>query len=267
MRANSRPSRPRRPGRIVAAAATVLLLAVSASAFALQPPSVDIGQGGLWIGLGYLRYQRPYIGTSRWTRLIPEFYIDTPHYFVHGLTYGWRAWHTGSNTFALIARPDALHYNGTTNTALAGMTTKLATVMGGAAWTWSFAPHLALDTQALADLLRRNDGVLVSTALVGRWRAGAWFFQPRLAVEWQSANYVDYYYGVDASEARPGRPAYSGSATHNETVGFDVGRTLGRHFTAMIGAYETRYGSGITGSPIVARSSALNLLFTLFYRF
>lgn len=255
----------RRLGAI--AAAGVFLLGAAPLAQALQPPSLDIGQSGWWLGLGYLRYQRPYIGHGDWNRIVPMLNIDTPHYFVHGTTYGWRPWQNATSSLSLIARPDALGYNAATNGALAGMTTKLPTVMGGVDWTWTFAPHLSLDTQALTDLLRRNDGEILSAALDGRWEAGAWFFAPQLALEWQSTSYVDYYYGVTAAESQPGRPAYSGRSTLNETLGFNVGRTFGRHFAATLGAYETRYGSGITNSPIVARTDTLSLLFALYYRF
>lgn len=258
--------RPLRAGILAAAAGAMLLLAAT-PVYALQPPAPDVGQGGWWMGLGYLRYQRPYVGTSRWNRILPFFDIDRPHFFVHGLSAGWRAWHSGNNAVSLVEHPDALHYNAASNDALTGMTTKLATVMGGPAWTWRFVPHLSLETEALADLLRRNDGAILDVALAGRWRAGAWSFQPRLTLEWQSANYVDYYYGVTTAEARPGRPAYSGKSTLNEALGFEVNRTLGSHFAATLGAYETRYGSGITSSPIVARSDALSLLLALYYRF
>jgi len=250
-----------------AVAAAAVLLGAAAPALALQPPPVDLGTGHVWLGLGFLRYQRPYVGNSRWSRFLPLVNIDTPHFYVHGTTFGWRAWRRGGSTFELVARPDALHYNGADNGALAGMTTKLSTVMGGAAWVWRFHDHLALHTDALTDLLRRNDGDILSVALAGRWRAGKWFFQPRASVEWLSSNYVDYYFGVTPAEARPGRPAYTGTATADETIGLNVGRRFSGHFAAVAGAWETHYGSGVTASPIVAKKDAVSLIVGLYYHF
>lgn len=257
----------RRARRPLLLAAALVLLGTAAAAPALQPPAPDVGAGGWWMGLGYLRYQRPYIGNGHWNRIVPLFSIDTPHFYVHGLKFGWRAWQRGANTFELVARPDALRYNPVANGALAGMSTKLATVMGGAAWVWRFDDHLALDTEALTDLLRRNDGEVLSVALTGRWENGAWFLQPRAGIDWDSGNYVDYYFGVTPAEARPGRPAYSGKGTVSESVGFSFGRTFAWHFAALAGVYATHFGSGITASPIVAHANSTSFLLALYYRF
>jgi len=249
------------------ATAALLALCATAPAFALQPPAVNLGPGHWWFGLGFLRYQRPYVGSSRWSRFVPLASIDTPRFFIHGTKAGWRVWQRGNSTVALVAQPDALHYNAQDNGALAGMTTKLGTVMGGADWVWHFRDHLSLHTQALTDLLRRNKGDIVSVALAGRWRAGPWFFQPRAGLAWQSAGYVDYYFGVTPAESRPGRPAYSGKGTVNESLGMTIGRDFAGHFAALAGVRETRYGSGVTSSPIVAHKNALDLLVGLYYHF
>lgn len=244
-----------------------LTLVGATPALAAQPPAPALGQGEWWMGIGYLHYQRPYVGSSHWNRLVPLFSVDTRHFYVHGLKVGWRAWRSGANTLEVIAQPDALHYNATEDSALAGMTTKLATVMGGAEWLWHFQRHLALRAQALTDLLARNHGQNLSLALVGKWRAGRWFFRPRAAFDWYSSNYVDYYFGVTPAEAQPGRPVYAGTATWGESVGFVVGRAFGRHFAALLGAYATHFGSGVTASPIVAHATTTSLLAGVYYRF
>lgn len=245
----------------------VLALLGTAPALAAQPPAPDVGQGGWWMGLGYLRYERPYVGNSHWNRFVPLFSVDTRHFYVHGLKFGWRAWQRGANTFELVARPNALHYNPADHTALAGMSTKLASVMGGAAWIWRFYPHLALRTQALTDLLGRNDGQILSLAVEGRWPAGRWFFRPRVALDWNSANYVSYYFGVTPAEVQPGRPAYAGTATWSESVGLTVGRLFARHFAVLAGTYATHFGSGVGASPIVAHTNTTSVLLALYYRF
>lgn len=232
------------------------------------PAAVDGGNGSRWsIGLGYLRYQRPYIGKDYWNRIIPLFNVNTRHFYVHGLNFGWRAWRHGNQSLDIVARPDAMHYNASENPALAGMTTKLATVMGGVAWRWRLHRHLSLDTTALADLLRRNDGATLAVALTSPWRADAWFFRPSVGVEWQSSNYVNYYFGVTQAEARPDRPAYTGRSTLNEKAGLTFGREFGGHFAATAGAFLTHYGSGVTESPIVGHATTLSFLVGLYYHF
>jgi len=186
---------------------------------------------------------------------------------VHGLNFGWHLWRSGSQSLAIVARPDALHYNTSENAALAGMTTKLATVMGGIQWRWRFQRHLSLNAMALTDMLRRNDGSILSIGLNSPWRAGRWFIVPSVAVEWQSSNYVNYYFGVTPAEAQPGRPVYTGKSTFNAKAGVSFGQHFGRHFTAMAGAYMTRFGSGVTASPIVGHTSTFSFLVGLYYHF
>lgn len=249
---------------VLLAAATLCVLARPAQA---APPAYNAGGADFSIGLGFLRYQRPYIGKDYWNRFIPLFYVNTRHFYVRGLNFGWRAWRHGNQSLDIVARPDPLHYNADDNPALAGMTTKLATVMGGVAWRWRFHRHLMLETMALGDLLRRNDGVLLSVGLNSPWRAGAWFFRPTVGLQWQSSNYVNYYFGVTSAEARAGRPAYTAKSTVNEKLGLSLGRHFGGHFTLTAGAYMTHYGSGVTGSPIVGHTNTLSLLAGLYYHF
>ena len=232
------------------------------------PASVEPASVSSWsLGLGYLRYQRPYIGKDYWNRMIPLFNVNERDFYVHGLNFGWHAWRHGTQSLDIIARPDAMHYNASENPALAGMTTKLATVMAGLAWRWRFQRHLSLNTSALGDLLRRNDGTTLEVRLVSPWGTGNWFFRPTVGLEWLSSNYVNYYFGVTRAEARTGRPVYAGRSTLNEKAGISFGRELGGHFAATAGAYWTHYGSGVTGSPIVGHSSTISLLVGLYYHF
>lgn len=270
---SSRNLRARFGPGTVPAAFMALLAAVIASVSAVSqahaaPASVEPASTARWsIGLGYLRYQRPYIGKDYWNRMIPLFNVNERHFYVHGLNFGWHAWRHGNQRLDIVARPDAMHYNASENPALDGMTTKLATVMAGLAWRWDLQRHLSLTTRALADLLRRNDGETLAVSLASPWRTGAWFFRPSVGLEWQSSNYVDYYFGVTQAEAQPGRPVYAGKATLNEKAGLTFGRELGRHVAAMAGAYWTHYGSGITESPIVGHTSTVSLLAGLYFHF
>lgn len=249
---------------IVAALATSLCGPVTNAQAA---PSANESGAEFSVGLGYLRYQRPYIGKDYWNRLLPLFDVNTRHFYVHGLNFGWRAWRWKNQSLDIVARPDPMHYNASENPALAGMTTKLATVMGGVEWKWRFHPHLALDAMALGDLLRRNDGMVISVGLNSPWRVGAWFFRPDIALQWQSSNYVDYYFGVTSSEARAGRPQYTGKSSINEKAGFSFGRHFAGHFTVAAGAYMTHFGSGVSGSPIVGHTNTLSFLAGLYYHF
>ena len=78
---------------------------------------------------------------------------------------------------------------------------------------------------------------------------------------------MDYYYGVDTHEARPGRPAYTGSAAVNLQAGVRVGYTLAPRQWMFVDVSSTRLGSAIKNSPLVERSSQHAVTAGFLYRF
>ena len=78
---------------------------------------------------------------------------------------------------------------------------------------------------------------------------------------------MDYYYGVRASEALPGRPAYSaGSATHVE-LGLRSTYTWAPQHNVYLDLSATRLGSGARHSPLVDSSTESALRLGYLYRF
>ena len=89
---------------------------------------------------------------------------------------------------------------------------------------------------------------------MAKWtdRAGAWFYGLQGGVVWYDDDFVDYYFGVDSSEALPGRPAYEpDSETSFRTIA-----TLGYQrpqspWLFLIGGRYEVYGDEVDDSPIV----------------
>lgn len=78
--------------------------------------------------------------------------------------------------------------------------------------------------------------------------------EPYAGVEWLSSDYVNYYYGVRASEARAGRPEYTGKAAYETSVGTRVNYSITRHQKVVLDVGVSHFTSGISDSPIVGRS-------------
>ncbi len=90
---------------------------------------------------------------------------------------------------------------------------------------------------------------------------------PSVGFEWMSARLVDYYYGVHADEAMPGRPAYQGRDTVNVGAGIAADLRLNRSWSLLGGVHVTRFGSGIEDSPIVTRRFSALVHFGAGWRF
>jgi MipA family protein len=79
---------------------------------------------------------------------------------------------------------------------------------------------------------------------------------PRVGLEYFDADFVRYYYGVRAEEARADRPFYEGDATLNVDTGVDVHYNLSRRHS-LIGSVKYRiFGSEIKDSPLVDASGS-----------
>ena len=137
---------------------------------------------------------------------------------------------------------------------LAGMAERKGSLWLGAAATWH-TRVVDLSAELLADASGHSKGHQLTLQAERRFQAGAFDITPRLALQRQDRKAVDYYYGVDTHEARPGRPAYTGSAAVNLQAGVRVGYTLAPRQWLFVDVSSTRLGSAIKNSPLVERSS------------
>ena len=232
------------------------------------PPvtNLNLHRSGWSLGLGFLSLGLPYPGASRWSRFIPLVNYNTPGFYLHGLTIGWHLGETGPVHFNVVAEPETLHYSAVTGPRFKGLTQRHASLMGGidAVYRRGF---WGVRATALTDLLERSHGQKLRAMLFAHFDMEGWFWDPRAGIEWDSANFTDYYFGVPAYEASPLHPAYAPGSTLNTLLEMLAGKNLGPHFTVVGGLEEEFYGSGIRASPLVNRSASLSYVIGLYYRF
>ena len=119
----------------------------------------------------------------------------------------------------------------------------------------------------LADASGHSKGQRLRLSAERTWRMGSVGMTPRLAVQWNDRKTMDYYYGVRASEALPGRPAYrAGAATHVE-LGLRSTYTWAPQHSVYLDLSATRLGSGARHSPLVDGSTESALRLGYLYRF
>ncbi|MEL7060199.1 MAG: MipA/OmpV family protein, partial [Acidobacteriota bacterium] len=78
---------------------------------------------------------------------------------------------------------------------------------------------------------------------------------------------LDYYYGVRASEARPGRPAYEASAGFSPEIGIDAFYLSSGRWIWQAGLTWETFASEIEDSPIVEDSDSLSGYTFISWRF
>ncbi|MEJ2622259.1 MAG: MipA/OmpV family protein [Candidatus Thiodiazotropha sp.] len=85
--------------------------------------------------------------------------------------------------------------------------------------------------------------------------------------EYWDSKKTDYYFGVDASEARSNRVAYSASDSHNLFVGGNAIKQLTPKFSVMLNAEYRIASDAVKNSPLVSRNDQWSAYGGIFYEF
>lgn len=121
--------------------------------------------------------------------------------------------------------------------------------------------------ELLGDVSNTYDGNEITASYRHPLQSGRWLFEPAIGVNWQSEALTDYYYGVKADEARPGRATYRGEAASNPFVEAVLAYRIDRNWLAVGGIEYRRLGAGIADSPIVERDDRVTGFTAVLYQF
>lgn len=250
-------------------------LVVMALAISLCPPvladefSVTTGKRPFTIGIGALYKDKPYRGfdDDEKTDPVPVILYEGERFFVRGATLGWKFSDADPMEFAVIGEYIADGYEASDSNFLTGMEERDPTFGVGAHVLWK-PDNIGIKLAAVTDASDNSEGSVVRGELFYSHQSGPWHFQPRAALVWQSDDYVDYYYGVEASEAVAGRPSYSGDSE----LSYRVGALLTYQqptspWMFLLGARFDFLGDEIDNSPITEEDSQLNVLAGIAYTF
>jgi outer membrane protein len=91
---------------------------------------------------------------------------------------------------------------------------------------------------------------------------------PQIGIERQSAQYANYYYGINSGQSGlTGYNAYTATATNNLLAGLMVEIPVVDNWYVNIYGKRKWMGSGINNSPVMNRSFQDNIFMALAYRF
>ncbi|MBJ6610674.1 MAG: MipA/OmpV family protein [Candidatus Thiothrix moscowensis] len=79
--------------------------------------------------------------------------------------------------------------------------------------------------------------------------------RPYVEGQWLSSDLTDYYVGVDATEAKVGRPAYQANDSLALKAGVKLEKPLTGKWTLVGSVDATHYDTAISDSPIVAKDT------------
>ncbi len=252
---------PHPTARTLAAAAATLPLLLPVGLKAQQADSSSWG-----LGLAVSADRKPYRDFDDKLQPLPLLTYENRWISIAGPGVDFKLPSVGPVGLRLRSRFGFEGYEAEDSPWLAGMHERKGSLWLGAAATWDAGP-VQLSAELLGDASGHSKGRQFTLKAERRFQQGAWDITPRLALQQQDRKTVDYYYGVQAGEARLGRPAYEGSSAVNLQAGVRVGYTLAPRQWMFVDVSATRLGSAIKDSPLVNRSSQPAVTAGYLYRF
>lgn len=251
-----------RSSSLLLAVCATCLLTQAALAQDRQPDAPSWGAG-----IGVAAERLPYIGAGNKSIAFPAVSYEGRYFRLAGNVADVKLPGTGNWTFALRGRY-ALGDGYEDNDApiLAGMGDRKGSFWMGAAATWN-AGFARLSLEVLGDASGKSKGTQAGLGIERDFRAGSFVFTPRAAVAWVDRKYVDYYYGVTASEARSFRSAYRGSSTVNLQAGLRTAYLIDAKQSLFVDIRATALGKEVSDSPLVGKKIVPAVAMGYLYRF
>jgi outer membrane protein len=195
---------------------------------------------------------RSYDNDEKW-QPAPLILFEGERFYFRGNSFGWKFINQDDFEFSVRAEVRGDGYESSDSPVLTGMDDRDPTLDGGVAVRWRpGGGAFSLDLTAVGDLTDEYDGYEVRAGAGYVTSVGPWALRLGAHVVFQNEDLVDYYYGVRASEARPGRPTYIADEETNFRLQAITAYTFGESaWTLYVGGRYEFLGDEISDSPIV----------------
>jgi len=252
--------------------AALLSLAPAARAWSQEEVGkVDSGEkasdGYHWgLGAGYGLLQKAYVDIDNDSIPLPLLIFDNRWISISGPSIDFKLPSPGPVSFALRAKYSRDGYEASDSPALFGMTERKSSFWygGNAVWRNALAD---VSVELLADASDYSGGQRATLAVERGFEYGDLRFTPRVSAAWLSDDYVDYYYGVGATEALPVRAAYRGDAAINLEAVLRTTYSIGPKQSLFLNVGVELLDNVIKDSPIVDGSTQSVMFLGYVYMF
>ena len=244
----------------------VSLLATANFSFATESSLSAEPTTGVWsMGITNRNYSAPYVGDGIRSDVMPEINYQGEQWYIDGSQAGWKSKVSDNVNIDAFSRYRFGAYSEKNSNQLEGMR-RLGTLEAGAKLTVESGLG-DLSLSASHDTLNRHQGWSSSLEWRGDWHSNSLRLEPFVALDYDSADVNDYFFGVKPTEAQADRPSYSPDGGFNYRLGVESWyRLSGPHlFGASVS--HTIYQDSIKDSPIVDASGKTEVNLSYRYEF
>ena len=177
---------------------------------------------------------------------------------VFGPFVNYELYRTGAFGFDARLRPRFDGFDESDSDIFDGMEERKFSMDLGLGLTWQ-RDDWKLELAGLYDVLDRSDGREWRASLGRAYGVGKVYLEPTIGISYLDHRHVDYYYGVDESEAASFRPAYRGESALNHNLGISMVSTAWFGGLTRISVENTWFDSAISDSPLTDADSSLGI--------
>jgi outer membrane protein len=219
--------------------------------------AADEEAGAKWgLGVGASLKKSPYKGMANDNSYLPLVSYENKWVRLFANTLDAKLPSLGDLDFSIRAKVALGEgYRASKSPYLAGMDSRNGSVYLGAAGTWR-AGFAKLSLDYLEDVSGNSKGGQLKFGVERSFDfERALQVTPHASITRLDSKYVDYYYGVKASEATPARQEYIGKSTAETEFGVRFGYLVAPNQRVLLDISDAHRGAGISRSPLVDKSS------------
>ena len=258
--------RPKGPASFERAKFTLRADETRTEVMTLEPVLGDRGRFGVGVGvIGRSSPYRDYSGNV--TRVIPAVTYFGERFQVLGPSVRIGLWGSGKTRLATNLTYRIGVYDESDSDYLTGMGDRKDTAMLGLAYQaelpWGLEGNVSFDY----DILDEIGGSTAQFSLSKTFQQGIARLTPYAGVNWLSKKMSNYDFGVTASQALAGRPAYAPGAAWNPEIGLRTFVEVTRNWLIVGNVGAELLDSAIRKSPIVSEDHVFKVFLAVNYVF
>lgn len=182
--------------------------------------------------------------------LLPLYLYEGKRFFTRGSSAGVHFYKNDTLVIDAIINYRFLRLEAESQSYFAGLQDRRQTIDGGVAITTA-TDYGALSISLVNDLLNRHQGYEWAFSYRYRWEIANFEISPYASYIYQSNDLVDYYFGVNASEALPDRPLYQASSANFWRLGVGISYKVSERLMAFTNIAFEQLDASVTQSPLV----------------
>lgn len=199
------------------------------------------------------------------TSVLPYAFVDYGRFFARVDTLGVKTVGLGFGYLELAARVSQDGWRADT-AALGGLTDRKTSIPLGIG-TFQKTPYGAFFLNAFVDA-NKSRGTLLDATYAAEFKLGRVSLYPQVGVEYRSAKYTNYFYGVSPGEsAASGYATYSAGAATTPMLGLAADVSLAETWVLSMQLRHKWLDAAVSDSPLVDKRAQNAGFVALAYRF